>query len=98
MFEYLKFSLTVRCYSKSMQNSLEIQGSSCSCLVLLPLFHSHQKILHNSVVRHVHGHVLHLFIPCLGVSVCVQVRHMDVVNSQGYFKRQSIVTALTQVK
>lgn len=24
MFEYLKFSLTVRCYSNSMQNSLEI--------------------------------------------------------------------------
>lgn len=52
MFEYLKFSLTVRCYSNSMQNSLEVQRSSWSCLVLLPLSHSHQKIIPSSVLRH----------------------------------------------
>lgn len=98
MFEYLKFSLTVRWYSNSLQNSLEIQGSSCSCLELLPLSHSPQKIIPSSVLRHGHKRVLHLFIPLLGVSVCVQVRHMDVVDSQGYFKRQSIIPAVTQVK
>lgn len=98
MFEYLKFSLTVRCYSNSMQNSLEIQRSSCSCLVLLALSHSNQKIIPSSVLKDGHEHVLHFFILCLGVSVCVQVRHMDAVDSQGYFERQSIVPALTQVQ
>lgn len=81
-----------------MQNSLEIQGSSCSCLELLPLSHSHQKIILSSVLRHGHKLVVHMFIPSLGVSVSVQVRHRDVVDSQDYFKRQSIIPALTQVK
>lgn len=66
--------------------------------MLLSLSHYHQKMVHNLVLRHVHEHLVHLFIPCLGVSVCVQVRHMDVVDSQGYFKRQSVIPALTQVK
>lgn len=97
MFEYLKFSLTVIATACKIVWKYHL-GSSRSCLALLPLSRSHQKIVQNSVLRHVHEHVVHLFIPCLGVSVCIQVRHMDVVDSHGYFKRQSIVPALTQVK
>ena len=67
MFEYLKFSLTVRCCSNSIQNSLEIPGSSCSCLVLLPLaLPRKQKVVPSSVLRHGHERMFHLFILCLG--------------------------------
>lgn len=54
--------------------------------------------LRNSVLRHVHEHVVHLFIPCLGVCVSVYKLDMDVVDSQGYFKMQSIIPVLTQLK
>lgn len=82
MSGYLKFNLIVRCCSNSIQNNLEIRGSSCSCGASSPVLPSKQKVVPGAVLRHGCDCVLHWFILCLDVSVYAlgKNRHRDVVD------------------
>lgn len=102
MFEYLKCSLTVRCCTNSIQNNLEIQELSCSCLVLLPLPQSQNR---KWSLAQLQGMAMSMGFACLVcVWVCLSMymlgikRRMDVVDAQGYFRKQTITYALAQIK
>lgn len=81
MFEYLKFSLTVRCCSNTIQNNLEIRSHLVLVWCFFPCPAPKKKVVPSSVLRHGHECVLVYYVSgCICVCTLGKKRHRDVVD------------------